>query len=375
MVRAMRVAVDATPLLGVQTGVGLFCSQLVAGLADRPDIDLTAYALSGRSAADLVAHVPPGVATSTGRHLPAGVAHRLWRRWSRPRAEDLVGAVDVVHGTNFVVPPTRSAAAVVSVHDLTTVRFPEMATDDTRRFPALVRAAIERGAWVHTLSRFVGEEVVDQLGADPARVVPVHLGVPPLPEVRAGAGVALAGASEYVLALGTVEPRKGLPTLVTAFGEVAARHRDLHLVIAGSDGWGSDQLTGAIWGAQHRQRIRRLGYVTGEQRAALLTDAAALAFPSVYEGFGFPPLEAMTVGTPVVASTAGAIPEVTGDAAELVPPRDPGALAAALLRVLDDADHRHQLVLAGHQRAALFTWPDCVDGLADLYGRAWASRA
>lgn len=371
----MRVAVDATPLLGVRTGVGLFCSELVSGLAHRPELDLLAYALSGRSAAQLPTEVPPGVATSTGRRLPAGLAHRIWSRWAWPSAETLLGAVDVVHGTNFVVPPTRSAAAVVSVHDLTTVRFPEMATEATRRFPALVQAAVDRGALVHTLSQFVAHEVVERFGAHPDRVAPVHLGVPTLPAAEPGAGAAIAGAERYVLALGTVEPRKGFPTLVAAFGEVAARHRDLRLVIAGADGWGADQLTGAIWAAQHRERIRRLGYVTAAQRAALLTDAAVLAFPSVYEGFGFPPLEAMTVGTPVVATTAGAIPEVVGDAAELVPPGAAGELAAALLRVLDHDDRRAELVKLGQERVTQFTWEACVDGLVGLYGRASASRA
>lgn len=347
---SISVAVDATPLLRTPTGVGAFVAGAVDALAARGDLVLHTYELSFRSRGWR------GV-------LPARVLLRSWERVDYPPAEWWTGAVDVVHGTNFVVPPTRSAGRVVTVHDLTPVRFPELASPTTRRFPALVRRAVQRGALVHTPSSFVATEVVDLLGADPDRVVAVHHGVPPVAPAATPPDV----PRPYVLALGTVEPRKDLPSLVRAFDALAAVHRDLHLVVAGPDGWGADALAAAVDGAHHRARIHRLPWVDDAERAALLRHAAAFAYPSRYEGFGFPPLEAMAVDVPVVTTTAGALPEVVGDGAVLVPPGDVDALADGLARVLTDDDVRTAVVARGRRRVEAFSWDRCAAGLADLY--------
>ena len=363
----MRVAVDATPLLGTRTGVGVFVHHLLESLARRPELDLSAFALSLRGRRDLAPRLPSGVTPLT-RPMPASVLLRLWAATDLAPAQWWTGAVDVVHGTNFAVPPTgRTAGAVVTVHDLTPLRFPAMAGPGTAVFPALVRRALGRGAWVHTPSQFVAAEVVDLLGADPDRVVAVHHGVPPL-DGAADAAPVVDGP--YVLALGTVEPRKDLPSLVRAFDAVASAHADLALVVAGPDGWGADALASAVAGARHRDRIRCLGWVSDPYRHALLRHAAVYVYPSRYEGFGFPPLEAMAAGVPVVATTAGALPEVVGDGALLVPPADADALAEAIEQVLVDDEARRSLVDRGLRRAATFDWDRSAAGLAELYRRA-----
>jgi glycosyltransferase involved in cell wall biosynthesis len=186
----------------------------------------------------------------------------------------------------------------------------------------------------------------------------------------AAAGRSLAGADRYVLAVGTVEPRKDLPGLVRAFDAVAADDPTLRLVVAGADGWGAEDLDRAVAAASHRRRVVRLGWVDDGQRAALLRGAAVVAYPSVYEGFGLVPLEAMAAGAPVVTTRAGAIPEVVGDAAELVDVGDVDGLAGALARVLTDDVRRAELVAAGHARRTAFRWSATVEGVADLYRRA-----
>jgi glycosyltransferase involved in cell wall biosynthesis len=305
--------------------------------------------------------------------MPARPLQTLWRHGSIPPIEWFVGPVDVVHGTNFVAPPARRAGVVVSVHDLTPLHHPELCNQATLAYPALIRQAVRRGAWVHTDSSFVAAEVAEAFEADPARVRVVAPGVPPLPEVEAAAATAMvqrtlpAGRSRYILAIGTAEPRKDLPGLVRAFDRIAADHGDLCLVLAGPPGWGEEALATAVAASPSRDRVVRTGWIDAPVLAALLRRAALLTYPSVYEGFGFPPLQAMAAGVPVVATRAGSLPEVLGDAASLVEVGDTDALARALDQVLSDPATRAGLVEAGRRRVQAFSWESCAAGLADLY--------
>ncbi len=390
---ALALAFDATPLLGSPTGVGRFCEGALAGLAGREDVDVSAFAVSWRRRRGIEGRVPAGVSTRQ-RAMPARPLHFAWRSWGRPAVEWFVGRCDVVHGSNFVVPPSRRAARVVTVHDLTVVRYPELCDPPTLAFPALVRRALADGAWVHTPSRFVAEEVVAELGADPDRVRAVHHGIPEVRPTRPSTGTAAGdgggpapalelpeGCSRYVLAVGTVEPRKDYPLLVAAFERIAPDHPDVALVVVGGRGWGAAALDAAVYASPVAARIRRTGYLEAAEADAVLASAAVLAYPSVYEGFGFPPLQAMSVGVPVVATAAGAVPEVVGDGALLVPPRDPDALAGALAGVLVGGPPVAALVERGRRRSGEFSWARCAEGLRQLYEearsgeRAGAARA
>jgi glycosyltransferase involved in cell wall biosynthesis len=364
----LRVAFDAVALLDTRTGVGRFVDETLERLALRGDLEITAFGYWPRARRRMQAVVPEGVGVSPfpmfGPPLRA-----MWRRGGFPPIELWCGRTDVVHGPNFLVPPAWRGAEVVTVHDLTILRYPEFCTDDTLQFPTLIRRAIARGAWIHTVSHFVGDEVVEQLGADPDRVVVIPNGVTPVPAADGAVVRSLAGGDRYVLAIGTVEPRKDLPRLVAAFDRLAAHDHDVRLVIAGPDGWGSDALRAALDGAHHRDRIVRLGWVSEQQRAELLRGAAVLAYPSLYEGFGLPPLEAMTAGTPVVSTRTGGITEVAADAALLVAPGDTEALAEALERVLSDGDLADDLRRRGTANATRFSWDRTASELGDLYQR------
>jgi glycosyltransferase involved in cell wall biosynthesis len=186
-----------------------------------------------------------------------------------------------------------------------------------------------------------------------------------------------------VLALGTVEPRKDLPTLVAAFDRAADAVDDLALVVAGPDGWGVEAFDAAVAATRHRGRIRRLGWVDDTARADLLAGACCLAFPSVYEGFGLPPLEAMAAGVPVVCSDLPVLAEVTGDAARRVPVRDIVAWADALVAMAvasgdetrDDTGGdapRAELARRGREQAARFSWDACATRLGEVLRAAAA---
>jgi glycosyltransferase involved in cell wall biosynthesis len=367
----LRVAVDLTSQLTPRTGVGVFATETTERLAARDDLALTAFAVSWRGRGRLASAVPPNVAV-VGRPMAARPLRALWKRLDHPRVDRWIGRHDVVWGPNYVVPPT-GAAALASVHDLTTVHFPQLATADTLAYPRLVQRALDRGAWVHTPSSFVRNEVIDHFDVDPDRVVSIPLGVRGAVPGDAIAGQKLAGGERYVLALGTVEPRKDLPTLVRAFDLLAEDDPDVRLVVAGPDGWGADALARALDGSGHRDRIVRAGWVSDTDRDSLLRGAGVYAYPSIYEGFGFPPLEAMSVDVPVVATDTGSLPEVAGPGAELVPVGDPEALAAALARVLTDDVHRRDLVARGREVVARHSWGGTAESFAALLKRVAAA--
>jgi glycosyltransferase involved in cell wall biosynthesis len=369
--KRIRVAIDVTSLAGDRTGVGHVTAAFVEHLAARPDVALVAYAVTGDKRVGPELALPPGVALRvTG--TPARVLFEAWRRAPSPRIERWTGPVDVVHGTNFVVPPTR-ASALVTVHDLAFLRRPELVSAASRRYSGLLRAAVRRGATVHVFSDSVGEEAVELLGCPRNRVVRIHPGVADTGTGDAATGHRIAGADRYVLALGTVEPRKNYPRLVAAFDRVAATDPVVRLVIAGSSGWGVGALDEAVGASAHGDRVVRVGYVSDAERSDLLAGAAALAYPSLDEGFGHPPLEAMRAGIPVVAARAGSIPEVLGDAALLTDPTSVDELAGALTDVLTDPALRDRLVAAGRARVERYSWVAATDALVTCY-RALAGR-
>jgi glycosyltransferase involved in cell wall biosynthesis len=366
----VRIAVDVTPLLGAPTGVHQSVRGLLDGLAAaEPRLDVDPYVLSARARGV----APAGVRTARSLPLPAGLAIRAWGRSDRPRADRWLGGADVVHGTNFVVPPMRSTPTTVTVHDCWCAREPARCRPEVAAFTAAVRRAVARGAWLHVTTDHGAAEVADVYGAT-ERVAVVPFGVPTSLVARAAPGevpAPVAGRA-YVLALGALDPRKGLTGLVRAFGAVAGRRADARLVLAGPDGPDRPAVEAAVAALppDRRARVHLLGTVDDATRLALLRGAAVLAYPSLDEGFGFPVLEAMAAGVAVVASTAGALPEVTGGAARLVPVGDDDALSAALAELLGDDAARTALAAAGTAQAATFTWERTAAGLAALWRRA-----
>ena len=366
----MKLAVDATSLLLPRTGIGVFTSEMLRALAGRPDMQVSAFNTSprGRGRGWLPSEIGDGVHEVPGR-MPTGGVRWLWDSLSVPRLEWLAGSADVAHGPNYRVPPTTRAAPVVSVHDISFEHGPPISSPAGRAHRRSVRAAVRAGAWIHTDSEYVAAEVREIYPIEPHRVVTVPLGVrlPP-------AGPHPAPGAPYVLALGATDRRKGLTTLVAAFDALAFTDRDLRLVHAGPDGDASDDLSDAINRSPHRDRILRLGWVDDGARTALIEEAAAVAYPSRYEGFGLVVLEAMAAGRPVVTTQSAAIPEVAGDAAVYVEAGDADALAGGLHRVLTDQELSAELSARGRGRSAVFTWERTADGLIDLYTEASAAR-
>ena len=360
---SLRVVIDATPLLGNQTGIGVFTQALFNALVAREDVHLSAFGLTGRNITALDRALPQDM-SHNARVMPAALLTPLWKFTDHPKLDRWMNAGDVVHGTNFVVPPTRKAARLVTVHDLTALRYPQLCTSASRRYPDLVRAAVKRGAHVHTLSRSAARDVEELLGVPPQRV---HVVAPGVDSRLEESNIVVTPSSPYIFAIGTIEPRKDFPTLIKAFDIIAGAQPDVQLLIAGDRGWGSDDFDRALDVAQHARRIRVLGRISADRYDELLRGASALAYPSLYEGFGYPPLEAMRAGVPVVSTNVASLPETCGDAALLVEPRNPEALANALEEVLTDTKLREDLVRKGFARVSSLRWDEAATKFVALY--------
>jgi len=359
----VRLALDVGPLYGHRTGVGAAVAELSAALASHPEVLTRPYLLSFRTRPDPPVRRLP---------IPAAAAHRLWARADWPRVDRWLAPAQVVHGTNYVVPPSR-LPRLVSVYDCWFLAHPGQASPPVRRAAAVLRRAVTQGAWVHASSAATAQRVGELLGTD--RVEVVHLGPLPVPPVANHPSAATWTRSldgrPFVLALGTIERRKNVPALVDAFVRAAPQLDGVALVLAGAPG--DDQpavdRTLAALPAEVRDDVFTPGAVDDATKAWLLHHAAAIAYPSLDEGFGFPILEAQAAGRPVVATCAGSIPEIAGDGAELVPLGDPDALAGALVRVVDDDARSQELVAAGRTNLARFSWMTTATELAWLYRR------
>lgn len=316
--------------------------------------------------------VPGGIGRYVGgllAHLPAaGVGlvpfngspwlYPAWHRFRRP-VPRLPDGVDLLHAPSLAVPPPGRRPLVVTIHDLAFSYLPPRGAAFHRRGLELARA---EAAAVVVPSAFTASEVV-AAGIDRERVRVVHHGIDPPAEPPAGEVPArlrrLGVEAPFLLAVGTIEPRKGLDVLAEAFSTLTG----VRLVLAGPPGWG--EVPGL-----DRPGLSRLGEVGEEDLDALYRGAAALVMASRTEGFGLPALEAMARGCPVVVSDGGSLPEVVGDAGVVVPAGDPDTLAGVLAEVLGNADLRQRVSAAGRHRAAGFTWAACVEGHLTAYRSA-----
>ncbi len=355
------VAFDVGPLSGPRTGIGAAVAAMRDALDERPDVELRPYLTSFRA--------DPAHGT-TRLPMPALVAHRAWARTNRPRVDRWLRPAQVVHGTNYVVPAT-TLARLVSVYDCWFLRHPEQAHADVVRAGRVLVRALRHGAVAHVSSHATGDAVRDLVPDATIRVIP--LAAIELPAPSPTCPLTELDGVPFVLSVGTLERRKNLPRLVASFAQVASADPELRLVLAGGDTAGRAGDRRAIEASidalapDARRRVVLAGYVDDAVRSWLLHHATVLAYPSLDEGFGFPLLDAMQVGVPIVAARRGSIPEVAGDAALLVDPLDTDELAGAIMSAVTDTVVRTRLLDAAAARSARFDWADTAGQLAGLY--------
>jgi len=288
--------------------------------------------------------------------------------------------IDVVH-VQYVAPPVCSARVVVSVHDIAYERYPQFFTPgEVARFRALVPLTIRKAAAVLTLSEFSKRDIVRRYNVPPDKITVTYLAADPmfqpihdvgrLSAVRAKYGM----GEKFILSVGNLQPRKNLRTLIDAYVRLrragATRHK---LVLVGKKAWLSDDIFAAARASGYADELVFTGYVPDADLVALYNAADIFVYPSIFEGFGLPPLEAMACGTPVVCSNTSSFPEVVGDAALTVDPLDPTRLAKAIAQLLTDRSLHAHLSTTGPQRADTFSWSTTASIVAGIYQGASCS--
>ncbi len=357
----LRVAFDLTGLELDAAGSARAIRCLRDELTRRPDVELVTLAHSGSGRDGTVGRIGRGLHRELV-YMPLQLPRRAARAGAR-----------LLHCPVGVAPARGRIPLVITVNDVMVLEHPEWFTRANALQQRLVLPrALRRAARVLAPSRYTRERLVETCGVEPARidVVPYGVGPPfgPGPATRATLE-RFAITGPYVLTVGTLQPRKNLAGALRAFGHAVAAGAPHSMVVVGARGWRDEAVLAALRNPPARERVQVLGRVDDDDLIDLYRGADCLVFPSLYEGFGFPALEAMACGTAVVCTDRTSLPEVVGDAAVAVDPDDPDALGAALADVLASETRRGELASAGLDRAREFTWQRTADLTVAAYQR------
>lgn len=353
--KKLRIGVDIRPFYEPLTGVGWYLYYLLHELAKRDDLEL--YLFGDARITDDGPHLHADIPANAA-FCSFDLRGRALSPLSRPvTAAAYVGWIeltgcDVFFGANYFLPRLHAAVArrrVVTVHDLTYKRHPELLQKETlENLDLLMTREMAAADAIVCVSESTRRDLLHFYNVDPSRAFAIHsgLGTPPSAEHLAGL------PARYILFVSTIEPRKDLGTLLDAFEELRTNGYDGSLVVVGKIGWKSESLVPRL----RSPGVVHLDYLRAPQLATVYERAEAFVFPSLYEGFGFPLLEAMARGVPSIAARSSSLPEIGGDAALYFPPGDAPALVTELTRVLNDAALRDDLAMRGRARAAEFRW-------------------
>ncbi len=363
----MRICIDYRPALHESTGVGTYVKGLLYGLLEcYPDERITAFSASWRHRPD-----PPKElegARFVDARFPVRLLDLLWNRGAWPAIERWVGPQDLVHSPSPLPLPTRTARQVVTVHDCYFLRHPEDVDGPMRRdFAPMLKRALESADGIITNTETTRRELLELVDIPEQRVHVTLLGLDPAFEGHEAPVARIAGLpARYLLFVGRREPRKDPRTLLQAFDLILDHDPDQHLVLVGPDGLRWDQ-TWAAASERARARTIRMPHESTERLAGIYAGAEGLLLPSRWEGFGLTAIEAMAMGTPVIATRCGALPEVLGNAAIWFDVGDARALADACLGLADDPERRRRLVARGTERARRYRWQNTARRTHELY--------
>jgi glycosyltransferase involved in cell wall biosynthesis len=367
----VRIGIDATALPLQRTGVANYVFGLLRGLAG-VDSD-HAYVVFAKPLHIAQFGIDRPKFQFVPIDLPARGLRLAWEQVGLPR-EVVARRLDLLHSPHYTMPLRHPARRVVTFCDMTFLLHPELHQPLKRMyFPAMMRWSARHADRLITISERTRDDLVRMWGIDPGRVtaVPLAAGAEyrPVGSEAISAACARYGLRPggYVLYVGVLEPRKNVDRLVEAFAQAAGRLPGIDLVIAGKRGWMYDRIFAQVEALGLTQRVRFTGYVPQEDLPALYGGARLFSYPSRYEGFGLPVLEAMQCGLPVVTTNVSSMPEVAGDAALLVDPDDVSGLAQAMVRLVEHPALAQELAQRGRERAGRFSWERCARETLGVY--------
>ena len=371
----MRIGFDARLVYYQQAGIGQYILHLVQSLSRlmSKTTNYELWVLYSRKGAPLKlpgrVHQAKLWTPSHHRYESLGLQIELWGK-----------RLALLHSPDFIPPFGGRFRSVITIHDLNFIHYPHFLTPDSARYYGQIYRAVRRADHILTDSNWTRQDVINTLGVPPEQVTTVYLATNPVyrpitdrQEIRR----ALTGYGlppDFIIFVGTLEPRKNVPTLLKAFYRLCERGYDLHLALVGRKGWLYEEILTTLTELKLGDRVHLLENVPNEDLARLYNGAKCLVLPSHYEGFGLPPLEAMACGTPVVVSNRASLPEIVGDAGLLVDPDDIEALSEAIIRAVDDSALRSTLRQRGLQRAAEFSWTRAAEETLAVYQAVLSGR-
>lgn len=386
----MRIGVDLAPLVPPLTGIGNYELQLLGALMERPDTPLfLGFAGSSWSplTIDRLSSIENAaqqgqerIATGAKAHIrrllgQSNAIRSLYRRWRRHRFEcaPIPGELTAFHAFGYVAPGKTSVPIISVIYDVSFVRFPDMHPPERIRSLSDLQHQLESAAAVHTISKFSAQEIGDVFGIEASRIRVIYPGVSPIFMRTSSANSDHklvryeVQPNRYFLAVSTLEPRKNLRTLILAYSRLPAncRHRR-PLCVVGGRGWGALNMPAQTDALEREGSLRFLGYVPNDDLQALYANACAMFYPSLYEGFGMPIIEALACGTKVICSNAASMPEAAGDVARLVSPLDVDAWSREFQHAAEETNET-DMAQRRRQHAMSFSWAQSAERTIELY--------
>lgn len=377
----MRIAIDYTAAIRQGAGIGQYVRNLVDALLAEDHSNQYTLLTSGRPTKERPFPTAPNV---RGRSIfiPDRYLNVLWYRWRLPLyATYFSGQTDIYHGPDFALPPLgKKLRKVVTVHDLAFLEYPEYAVPELVSYlKKIVPEAVEAADVVTAVSEATRQGLIKYFKTPQEKITVVPIGV--TSHFRRITDPILLGATQHkyglkhplVLGVGTLEPRKNHLNLIKAFAKATRKKNGpAMLAIAGGKGWLYEETQQLVEKLKLENKVRFLGRVSDFDLVTLYSMADVFAFPSFFEGFGIPPLEAMACGAPIITSNTSSLPEVVGDAAILVSPQDVDALSQAITRLIESETLREELRQKGFQRVQQFSWPQTARKMLAIYNRLYA---
>jgi len=377
----MRIAIDYTAAIRQGAGIGQYVRSLVDAMLAQDSSNTYILLASGRPTQQRPFPVADNV-RARSIFIPDRYLNILWYRWRLPLyATFFSGQVDIYHGPDFALPPLNGKLRkVVTVHDLAFLEHPEYAVPSLAAYlKKVVPEAVASADVVATVSHVTSQSLIKHLKTPPEKITVIPNGVGP--HFRRITDPVILGATRhkyglrhpFVLGVGTLEPRKNHLGLIKAFAQAQKKRKGpAMLALAGGSGWLYEKTRQAVEELRLEHKVRFLGRVSDLELISLYSMADVFVFPSFFEGFGLPPLEAMACGAPVITSNTSALPEVVGDAALLVDPYDVSALGHAITRLLEDEQLREGLQQKGYQRVQHYTWHASASKMLSVYQKLYS---